>query len=71
MSIDVGRAEGALARVTFGADGLLPAVVQDATSGRLLTLAYMNRESLAKTIETGQTHRWRQIALFSNSRPAF
>ena len=58
MSIDVGRAEGALARVTFGADGLLPAVVQDATSGRLLTLAYMNRESLAKTIETGQTWFW-------------
>jgi phosphoribosyl-AMP cyclohydrolase / phosphoribosyl-ATP pyrophosphohydrolase len=36
--------------------GLVPAVVQDAADGRVLMLAYMDRESLAKTVETGFTH---------------
>ncbi|MBI5310388.1 MAG: bifunctional phosphoribosyl-AMP cyclohydrolase/phosphoribosyl-ATP diphosphatase HisIE [Actinobacteria bacterium] len=39
----------------FDADGLLPCVVQDRASGAVLTLAYMNAESLAKTRETGET----------------
>ncbi len=47
-----------LARVRFGADGLVPVVVQDARSGRVLTHAWMNRESLARTLETGQTWFW-------------
>jgi phosphoribosyl-ATP pyrophosphohydrolase/phosphoribosyl-AMP cyclohydrolase len=34
-------------------DGLLPTVVQDRASGRLLMLAYMNRDALAATLETG------------------
>ncbi|MCY3258292.1 bifunctional phosphoribosyl-AMP cyclohydrolase/phosphoribosyl-ATP pyrophosphatase, partial [Acinetobacter baumannii] len=33
--------------------GLIPTVVQDAATGEVLTLAYMNRESLQKTRETG------------------
>ena len=37
---------------------LTPAIVRDATSGAILTLAYMNEESLAKTRETGQTWFW-------------
>lgn len=45
-------------RVRFDADGLVPAVVQDATSGRVLTQAWMNRESLARTLERGQTWFW-------------
>lgn len=36
-------------------DGLVPAVIQDAVDDRVLMLAYMNRESLHKTIETGET----------------
>ncbi|MGV8038700.1 MAG: bifunctional phosphoribosyl-AMP cyclohydrolase/phosphoribosyl-ATP diphosphatase HisIE [Thermoanaerobaculaceae bacterium] len=44
------------------ADGLVPAVVQDADTGRVLMLAYMNEEALAATIETGQVH------FFSRSR---
>lgn len=44
--------------VRFGPDGLVPAVVQDATSGRVLTVAYMNRESLERTLATGQTWFW-------------
>ena len=45
-------------RVRFGADGLVPAVVQDAGDGRVLTLAYMNRESLERTLERGETWFW-------------
>ncbi len=42
----------------FGPDGLLPAVASDAATGRLLMLAYMNAEALAKTIETGEAWYW-------------
>lgn len=44
--------------VRFDERGLLPAVVQDALSGEVLMLAYMNRESLDRTIATGETHFW-------------
>ena len=39
-------------------DGLLPAVVQDAESGRLLMLGYMNREALTATLESGFATFW-------------
>lgn len=39
----------------FDDRGLIPAVVQDADSFEVLTVAYMNRESLGKTIQTGET----------------
>jgi phosphoribosyl-ATP pyrophosphohydrolase/phosphoribosyl-AMP cyclohydrolase len=38
--------------------GLIPAIVQDAETKRVLTLAYMNRESLRRTLECGQTVFW-------------
>ena len=44
--------------IRFDANGLVPAVVQDVQSGTILMLAYMNRESLQKTLETGETHFW-------------
>jgi phosphoribosyl-AMP cyclohydrolase / phosphoribosyl-ATP pyrophosphohydrolase len=47
-----------LEQVRFDESGLVPAVVQDALSGEVLMLAYMNRESLEKTIATGETHFW-------------
>jgi len=37
---------------------LVPAVVQDAETGEVLMLAYMNQEALAKTLETGKAHYW-------------
>ena len=37
---------------------LIPAIVRDARTGAVLTLAYMNDESLAKTRETGETWFW-------------
>jgi len=39
----------------FDGSGLIPAIVQDDDTGQVLMMAYMNRESLGKTVETGQT----------------
>jgi len=38
--------------------GLIPAVVQDAQTGQVLMLAYMNEAALQETLRTGQTHFW-------------
>ncbi len=38
--------------------GLAPAIVQDAQSGAVLMLAYMNAEALHLTLETGEAHFW-------------
>jgi phosphoribosyl-ATP pyrophosphohydrolase/phosphoribosyl-AMP cyclohydrolase len=46
------------AEIAFDGDGLVPCVVQDWATGEVLTLAYMNREALARTIESGETHFW-------------
>ena len=48
----------AIEDVNFDAAGLIPAVVQDARTRRVLTLAYMNAESLRKTLETRETWFW-------------
>jgi phosphoribosyl-ATP pyrophosphohydrolase/phosphoribosyl-AMP cyclohydrolase len=50
------------AEIAFDENGLVPCVVQDARSGEVLTVAYMNEEALARTRETGETH------FFSRSR---
>src|SRR4030095_234662 len=39
-------------------DGLVPCVVQDWSTGEVLTLAYMNREALERTVSSGETHFW-------------
>jgi phosphoribosyl-AMP cyclohydrolase len=46
----------------FNDQGLIPAIAQDALSGRVLMLAWMNRESLQKTLELGEA------VYFSRSR---
>ena len=48
----------AVESLKFDARGLIPAIVQDAESGEVLMLAYMNIESLRLTQETGETHFW-------------
>ena len=45
-------------QLKFTDDGLIPAIVQDATSGRVLMMAWMNRASLETTVRTGKTHFW-------------
>ncbi len=47
-----------LDEVKWGPDGLVPAIAQDAASGRVLMVAWMNREALARTAETGEAHYW-------------
>ena len=42
----------------FDAQGLIPAIVQDAETNEVLMLAYMNVESLRLTLETNETHFW-------------
>ena len=44
--------------IRFDEDGLVPCVMQDARTGEVLTLAYMNEEALARTRETGAVHFW-------------
>jgi phosphoribosyl-AMP cyclohydrolase len=44
--------------VEFDEKGLIPAIVQDAVTGQVLMLAYMNRESLALTLARGETVFW-------------
>lgn len=46
------------AELKFDEHGLIPAIVQDASTREVLTLAYMNRESLARTIDTRETWFW-------------
>ena len=47
-----------LDQVRWSPDGLVAAIAQDATSGKVLTLAWMNRDALARTVETGEAHYW-------------
>ena len=51
-------ADAFLAAVTFDANGLVPAVTQDAASGEVLMLAWMNAESLRRTLESGDVTYW-------------
>lgn len=44
--------------LTFGADGLLPAIAQDDATGEVLMLAWMSAEAAAETLETGQVTYW-------------
>jgi len=45
-------------KLKFNADGLIPAIVQEQSTGRVLMMAWMNKESLQKTIEVGKTVFW-------------
>ncbi len=44
--------------VKWQSDGLVPAVAQDRASGKVLTLAWMNREALERTVRTREAHYW-------------
>src|SRR6516225_2642291 len=45
-------------QLKFDANGLIPAIVQEQKTRRVLMMAWMNRVSLEKTLETGKTHFW-------------
>ncbi|MEP3113741.1 phosphoribosyl-AMP cyclohydrolase [Nisaea sp.] len=50
--------EGTTFQPKFDADGLIPCVTQHAETGEVLMFAFMNRESLAKTLELGEAVYW-------------
>jgi phosphoribosyl-AMP cyclohydrolase len=58
MADDVLSADAFLAAVTFDAAGLVPAIAQDALSGDVLMMAYMNKDSLTRTLATGKVTYW-------------
>lgn len=47
-----------LKQVKFDENGLLAAIAQDYVTGEVLMMAWMNADSLEKTLETGQVHYW-------------
>ena len=47
-----------LNKVNWAADGLVPAIAQDATSGRVLMVAWMDREALRRTVQSGEAVYW-------------
>ena len=47
-----------LNKVNWSEDGLVPAIAQDASSGQVLMVAWMNREALKHTMETGEAVYW-------------
>ena len=53
------------ATLVYNAQGLIPAIAQDAQSGEVLMMAWMNAESVARTLSTGRVTYW------SRSRQAF
>jgi phosphoribosyl-AMP cyclohydrolase len=50
--------EAVLGAIHFDDAGLVAAIAQEATTGEVLMLAWMNREAVAKTLETGEAHYW-------------
>jgi len=56
--VDRERDALAIGDLTYDNNGLIPAVIQQAGTGEVLMVAYMNAESLAKTVETGFTWFW-------------
>ena len=57
-STDTADVAAAIAALTFGTDGLLPAMVQDADSGAVLMLAWMDAEAVRRTLTTGRVTYW-------------
>lgn len=47
-----------VASLKYDAQGLIPAIIQDAEDGQVLMFAWMNQASVADTIKTGKTHFW-------------
>lgn len=54
--------DATLQNLKYDANGLIPAIIQDHKTGQVLMMAWMNRESLDKTVQTKKTH------FFSRSR---
>ena len=58
VATPIAATPGQLASVRYNSDGLVPAIVQEEGTGRVLMMAWMNEESLRETLETGRTVFW-------------
>jgi len=58
MKLQTPFIEELLAKVKFDDKGLVPAILQDAENGEILMFAFMNRDSLKKSLETGLATYW-------------
>ncbi|MGH9132181.1 MAG: phosphoribosyl-AMP cyclohydrolase [Acidimicrobiales bacterium] len=58
VATELAADEGIVILVKYNADGLVPAVVQEATSGAVLMLAWMNELALRRTLATGRSWFW-------------
>ena len=47
-----------ISRIVFNSEGLVPAIIQEQSSGKVLMMAWMNAESLRETLSTGRTWFW-------------
>ena len=56
--MDQAQLDKTLAQMKYTADGLMPAVVVDHATKRVLMVAYMNADALKDTVLTGKTHFW-------------
>ena len=52
------RISALIKKVKFDQRGLVPAIIQEAKTGQVLMMAYMNRQALRKTLRYGKTHFW-------------
>jgi len=58
VSTPIAFTDEQLAAVTFNAEGLVPAIVQEEGTGEVLMMAWMNADSLRQSLETGRTWFW-------------
>jgi len=47
-----------ISRIVFNSEGLVPAIIQEQSSGKVLMMAWMNADSLRETLSTGRTWFW-------------
>jgi phosphoribosyl-AMP cyclohydrolase len=55
---DPGLEETPALKLRYNRQGLVPVIAQEASSGRVLMLAWLNEEALRRTLSTGQAHYW-------------
>lgn len=58
MSLTNANPDGLLDQIKFDDKGLAGAIIQDAATGQVLMFAFLNREALRLTLETGKMHYW-------------
>jgi phosphoribosyl-AMP cyclohydrolase len=58
VATPIAFSDAEMALIQFGTDGLIPAIVQDATDGTVLMLAHMDHTALRRTLSTGRSWFW-------------